>query len=269
MRSQASRHNNRNHPELRPVFVVRAVEFGKTFKKGLARLELCGEDGDGRIKCVFWRDEAERAAHLVKVGDVVTCATSRCHADDNVVVCEGCRALRKEWRDGAAAPVRAAARRCVEWARSARPAKRQKKPPPGSYASPLPLGEAVARGRAAWTRAAVRVAQLCIDTGEDDVAVGRLLRMMLDGNAPLVLRLSDGATTCDCPATPQLARALHGCLTALDVETADAHAAIAGKRYRRLQAGFPPVSCELLAGSLVRLALLREDAAWTPMSECC
>ena len=92
--------------------------------------------------------------------------------------------------------------------------------------------------------------------------------MVLNGDAPLILRLrGDDGASIDCKATPRLARALHGCLTALDVETCETHASAAGLKHRRLQNGIPSVACELSPGPVVsRIALLKEDASWTPPS---
>ena len=92
--------------------------------------------------------------------------------------------------------------------------------------------------------------------------------MVLNGDAPLILRLrsKDGASI-DCKATPQLARALHFCLSGDDVDTCDAHAITAGQKHRRLQNGIPSIECELSPGPVVSgIALLKEDASWTPPS---
>ena len=72
LRSQAARPNRSNHPPLRVVILVTAVVHGKTKKKEIPRLEIAGEDGDGRSRCVFWRGAAEAAADLVKIGAVVS-----------------------------------------------------------------------------------------------------------------------------------------------------------------------------------------------------
>ena len=152
---------------------------------------------------------------------------------------------------------------------AARPAKRPRRAPAGSYWSPLPLGAAVQSQKNVWTRAAISVAQPRIGRGESDQAVGRLLMMVLNGDAPLILRLrdDDDGTSIDCKATPQLARALHGCLSGDDVDTCDAHAIAVGQKHRRLQNGIPSIECELSPGPVVsRIALLKEDASWTPPS---
>ena len=132
----------------------------------------------------------------------------------------------------------------------------------------MPLGAAVQSQKNVWTRAAISVAQPRIERGESDQAVGRLLMMVLNGDAPLILRLrgDDGASK-DCPATPQLARALHGCLSGLDVDTCEINASAAGKKHRRLQNGIPSIECKLSPGPVVAgIALLKEDASWTPPS---
>ena len=77
LRSQAARPNRSNHPPLRVVILVTAVVHGKTKKKEIPRLEIAGEDGDGRSRCVFWRGAAEAAADLVKIGAVVSCVVVR------------------------------------------------------------------------------------------------------------------------------------------------------------------------------------------------
>ena len=140
---------------------------------------------------------------------------------------------------------------------------------PGAAWSPLPLGAAVQSQKSVWTRAAISVAQPRIGRGESDQAVGRLLMMVLNGDAPLILRLRNGddGTSIDCKATPQLARALHFCLSGDDVDTCVAHAITAGQKHRRLQNGIPLIECELSPGPVVSgIALLKEDASWTPPS---
>ena len=266
LRSQAARPNRSNHPPLRVVILVTSFDPSPTPKKKIPRLEIHGEDGDGRSRCVFWRGEAEAAINLVEVGAVVSCVVQRSDCDGAVVVCEGCRDLRVEWRAGDAPHAKAVVRRV---AGAARPAKRPRRAPPaGSYWSPLPLGAAVQSQKNVWTRAAISVAQPRIERGESDQAVGRLLMMVLNGDAPLILRLrGDDGASIDCKATPQLARALHFCLSGDDVDTCDAHAIAAGQKHRRLQGGIPSIECELSPGPVVsRIALLKEDASWTPPS---
>ena len=265
LRSQAARPNRSNHPPLRVVILVTAVVHGKTKKKEIPRLEIAGEDGDGRSRCVFWRGAAEAAADLVKIGAVVSCVVQRSDCDGAVVVCEGCRDLRVEWKAGDAPHAKAVVRRV---AGAARPAKRLRRAPAGSYWSPLPLGAAVQSQKNVWTRAAISVAQPRIGRGESDQAVGRLLMMVLNGDAPLILRLrGDDCASIDCKATPQLARALHGCLSGLDVDTCDRNAIAAGQKHRRLQNGIPSIECKLSPGPVVAgIALLKEDASWTPPS---
>ena len=264
LRSQAARPNRSNHPPLRVVILVTAFDPSPTPKKKIPRLEIHGEDGDGRSRCVFWRGEAEAAVNLVEVGAVVSCVVQRSDCDGAIVVCEGCRDLRVEWRAGDAPHAKAVVRRV---AGAARPAKRPRPAPPaGSYWSPLPLGAAVQSQKSVWTRAAISVAQPRIERGEPDQVIRQMLIMVLNEEMPLILRLrgEDGASI-DCKATPQLARALHGCLTALDVETCETHASAAGQKHRRLQGGIPSIGCELSPGPVVsRIALLKEDASWTP-----
>ena len=267
LRSQAARPNRGNHPPLRVVILVTAFEYGKTKKKEIPRLEIHGEDGDGRSRCVFWRGEAEAAASVAEVGAVVSCVVQRSDTDGPVVVCEGCRDLRVEWKAGDAPHAKAVVRRVADGA--ARPAKRPRRAPPaGSYGAPLPLGAAVQSQKSVWTRAAISVAQPRIERGESDQDVGKQLMMVLDETADLILHLrGDDGASIDCKATPRLARALHGCLTALDVETCHAHASAAGQKHRRLQGGIPSIECELSPGPVVsRIALLKEDASWTPPS---
>ena len=265
LRSQAARPNRGNHPPLRVVILVTSFDPSPTLKKKIPRLEIHGEDGDGRSRCVFWRGEAEAAVAVVEVGAVVSCVVQRSDCEGAVVVCEGCRDLRVEWRAGDAPHSKAVVRRV---AGAARPAKRPRPAPPaGSYWSPLPLGAAVQSQKSVWTRAAISVAQPRIGRGESDQAVGRLLMMVLNGDAPLILHLrgEDGASK-DCPATPQLARALHGCLSGLNLEC-DAHASTAVRKHRLLQNGIPSIECKLSPGPVVAgIALLKEDASWTPPS---
>ena len=266
LRSQAARPNRSNHPPLRVVILVTSFDPSPTPKKKIPRLEIHGEDGDGRSRCVFWRGEAEAATELVEIGAVVSCVVQRSDCDGAVVVCEGCRDLRVEWRAGDAPHAKAVVRRV---AGAARPAKRPRPAPPaGSYWSPLPLGAAVQSQKSVWTRAAISVAQPRIGRGESDQAVGRLLMMVLNGDAPLILRLrDDDGTSIDCKATPQLARALHFCLSGDDVDTCVAHAITAGQKHRRLQNGIPLIECKLSPGPVVSgIALLKEDASWTPPS---
>ena len=174
LRSQAARPNRSNHPPLRVVILVTAVVHGKTKKKEIPRLEIAGEDGDGRSRCVFWRGAAEAAADLVKIGAVVSCVVQRSDCDGAVVVCEGCRDLRVEWKAGDAPHAKAVVRRV---AGAARPAKRLRRAPAGSYGAPVPLGAAVQSPKSVWTRASIHVAQPRIGRGEPDQAVGRLLEL--------------------------------------------------------------------------------------------
>ena len=113
LRSQAARPNRSNHPPLRVVILVTAVVHGKTKKKEIPRLEIAGEDGDGRSRCVFWRGEAEAAISVVEVGAVVSCVVQRSDCDGAVVVCEGCRDLRVEWRAGDAPALHLEKRRAL------------------------------------------------------------------------------------------------------------------------------------------------------------
>ena len=71
LRSQAARANRSNHPPLRVVILVTSFDPSPTPKKKIPRLEIHGEDGDGRSRCVFWRGEAKAAINLVEVGAVV------------------------------------------------------------------------------------------------------------------------------------------------------------------------------------------------------
>ena len=64
-----------------PSFVVKSPT---PKKKEVPRLEIHGEDGDGRSRCVFWRGEAEAAAELVEVGAVVSCVVQRSDCDGAV-----------------------------------------------------------------------------------------------------------------------------------------------------------------------------------------
>ena len=58
LRSQAARANRSNHPPLRVVILVTSFDPSPTKKQKIPRLEIHGEDGDGRGRCVFWRGEA-------------------------------------------------------------------------------------------------------------------------------------------------------------------------------------------------------------------
>ena len=263
LRSQAARPNRGNHPPLRVVILVTSFDPSPTPKKKIPRLEVHGEDGDGRSRCVFWRGEAEAAINLVEVGAVVSCVVQRSDCDGAVVVCEGCRDLRVEWRAGDPPHAKAVVRRV---AGAARPAKRPRPAPPaGSYWSPLPLGAAVQSQKSVWTRAAISVAQPRIERGEPDQVIRQMLIMVLNEEMPLILRLrgEDGASI-DCKATPRLTRALHGCLTGLALEC-DVNAAAAWQKHQRLQNGIPSIECKLSPGPVVAgIALLKEDASWTP-----
>ena len=265
LRSQAARPNRGNHPPLRVVILVTSFDPSPTPKKKIPRLEIHGEDGDGRSRCVFWRGEAEAAISVVEVGAVVSCVVQRSDCDGAVVVCEGCRDLRVEWRAGDAPHAKAVVRRV---AGAARPAKRPRPAPPaGSYWSPLPLGAAVQSQKSVWTRAAISVAQPRIERGEPDQVIRQMLIMVLNEEAPLILRLrGDDGTSIDCKATPRLTRALHGCLSGLNLEC-DAHASTAVRKHRLLQNGIPSIECKLSPGPVVAgIALLKEDASWTPPS---
>ena len=265
LRSQAARSNRSNHPPLRVVILVTSFDPSPTPKKKIPRLEIHGEDGDGRSRCVFWRGEAEAAISVVEVGAVVSCVVQRSDCDGAVIVCEGCRDLRVEWRAGDAPHAKAVVRRV---AGAARPAKRPRPAPPaGSYWSPLPLGAAVQSQKSVWTRAAISGAQPRIERGESDQVIRQMLIMVLDEEMPLILRLrGDDGASIDCKATPRLTRALHGCLTGLALEC-DVNAAAAWQKHQRLQNGIPSIECELSPGPVVSgIALLKEDASWTPPS---